>query len=110
MGTSREIVLQFTRSSEPSLEPSPLSSVSNNIYSLHGTRVNWTQQFLIHHCKYASQLSAVLTMVSGNHFACKLGLHHVKTSALLFHLANAIAKDTLTPASGNVSCSPSCFL
>ncbi|KAL6884791.1 hypothetical protein HDV57DRAFT_491285 [Trichoderma longibrachiatum] len=49
MGTSREIVLQFTRSSEPSLEPSPLSSVSNNIYSLHGTRVNWTQQFLIHH-------------------------------------------------------------
>ncbi|KAL6867173.1 hypothetical protein J3F83DRAFT_740295 [Trichoderma novae-zelandiae] len=28
---------------------SPFSSVSKNIYSLYGTRVNSTQQFLIHH-------------------------------------------------------------
>ncbi|KAH0490842.1 hypothetical protein TgHK011_002293 [Trichoderma gracile] len=49
-GTNSEIVLQFARTPQPStLEHSPLSSVSKNIESLYGTRVNRTQQFLIHH-------------------------------------------------------------
>lgn len=50
MGPSCDILLQSPRASQPSiLEPSPLSSVTKNIESLYGTRVNWTQQFLIHH-------------------------------------------------------------
>ncbi|PTB66111.1 hypothetical protein BBK36DRAFT_1118811 [Trichoderma citrinoviride] len=49
-GTNREIILHFPRVSQPSiLETSPFTSVSKNIYSLYGTRVNSTQQFLIHH-------------------------------------------------------------
>ncbi|KAL7805610.1 hypothetical protein V8C26DRAFT_417630 [Trichoderma gracile] len=49
-GTNSEIVLQFARTPQPStLEHSPLSSVPKNIESLYGTRVNRTQQFLIHH-------------------------------------------------------------
>lgn len=52
IGTNCEIVLQFPRAPRPpSLETSALSSVSKHIYSLYGTRVNRTQQFLIQHCK-----------------------------------------------------------
>ena len=61
-GTNREIILHFPRVSQPSiLETSPFTSVSKNIYSLYGTRVNSTQQFLIHHCKYISQPNSVHT-------------------------------------------------
>jgi hypothetical protein len=110
MGPSCDILLQSPRASQPSiLEPSPLSSVTKNIESLYGTRVNWTQQFLIHHCKHTNQLSAVLRMVCLDFLGIDVAYTR-QTLALLFLLANAIASNTRTPKYGNNSCSPSCSL
>ncbi|KAL7943302.1 hypothetical protein V8C42DRAFT_103162 [Trichoderma barbatum] len=47
---SREIVLHLPHPPQPStLGTSPLSSVQKNIYSVYGTEVDPTQQFLVHH-------------------------------------------------------------
>lgn len=54
---SREMVLHLPHTPQsPILETSPLSSVPKNIYSLYGTEVDTTQQFLINHCECFSHL------------------------------------------------------
>lgn len=66
----REIILYPPRPSQPLvLETTPVSSLSKNLYSVHGLEFNKTEQYLLHHCKHPTLVPHISL---ADHFMCTI--------------------------------------